>query len=114
MRDACGSAHIKVILATGECGTMQKVMQASLVCMMAGADFIKTSTGKEGVNATFETGFCMVIAQLQFGPLGSNLSHSISRFALFATTMREPTSKSASNLLEAFAALRTPWCGWRL
>jgi deoxyribose-phosphate aldolase len=61
MRDACGNAHIKVILATGECGTMQKVMQASLVCMMAGADFIKTSTGKEGVNATFETGFCMVI-----------------------------------------------------
>jgi deoxyribose-phosphate aldolase len=60
MRDACGDAHIKVILATGECGTMQKVMQASLVCMMAGADFIKTSTGKEGVNATFETGFCMV------------------------------------------------------
>lgn len=62
MRDACGNAHIKVILATGECGTMQKVMQASLVCMMAGADFIKTSTGKEGVNATFETGFTMVRA----------------------------------------------------
>ena len=66
MRDACGNAHIKVILATGECGTMQKVMQASLVCMMAGADFIKTSTGKEGVNATFETGFPMVSFQSSF------------------------------------------------
>jgi len=62
MREACGDAHIKVILATGECGTMTKVYQASLVCMMAGADFIKTSTGKEGVNATFPVAFTMVRA----------------------------------------------------
>jgi len=66
MREACGEAHIKVILATGECGTMQKVYQASLVSMMAGADFIKTSTGKESVNATFETGFVMVRAIRDF------------------------------------------------
>src|SRR5213595_585993 len=51
MREACGDAHIKTILATGELGTLRTVGRASLVCMMAGADFIKTSTGKEGVNA---------------------------------------------------------------
>jgi len=52
MRAACGEAHVKAILATGELGTLRNVARASLVCMMAGADFIKTSTGKEGVNAT--------------------------------------------------------------
>jgi deoxyribose-phosphate aldolase len=51
-RAACGDAHMKTILATGELGTLRTVMRASLVCMMAGADFIKTSTGKEPVNAT--------------------------------------------------------------
>ncbi len=51
-RTACGDAHIKTILATGELGTLSNVAKASLVCMMAGADFIKTSTGKEPVNAT--------------------------------------------------------------
>ncbi len=51
-REACGKAHIKAILATGELGTLRNVARASWVCMMAGADFIKTSTGKEGVNAT--------------------------------------------------------------
>jgi deoxyribose-phosphate aldolase len=51
-RDACGSAHVKAILATGELGTYTNVARASAVCMMAGADFIKTSTGKEPVNAT--------------------------------------------------------------
>ncbi len=51
-RAACGEAHVKAILATGELGTLRNVARASLVCMMAGADFIKTSTGKESVNAT--------------------------------------------------------------
>jgi len=51
-RQACGDAHVKAILATGELKTMRNVAKASMVCMMAGADFIKTSTGKEGVNAT--------------------------------------------------------------
>ena len=51
-RAACGDAHVKAILATGELGTLRNVARASWVCMMAGADFIKTSTGKEPVNAT--------------------------------------------------------------
>src|SRR5574337_211602 len=59
-REACGDAHIKTILATGELGTLRNVARASLVCMMAGADFIKTSTGKEGVNATLPVGLVMV------------------------------------------------------
>lgn len=58
-REACGEAHIKTILATGELGTLRDVYRASLVCMMAGADFIKTSTGKEGVNATLPVGLVM-------------------------------------------------------
>jgi deoxyribose-phosphate aldolase len=61
-REACGDAHIKTILATGELGTLRNVARASLVCMMAGADFIKTSTGKEGVNATLPVGLVMVRA----------------------------------------------------
>lgn len=59
-REACGDAHIKTILATGELGTLRNVARASLVCMMAGADFIKTSTGKEPVNATLPVGLVMV------------------------------------------------------
>ncbi len=62
MRAACGDAHVKAILATGELGTLRNVMKASLVCMMAGADFIKTSTGKEGVNATLPVTLTMVRA----------------------------------------------------
>lgn len=59
MRQACGDAHVKTILATGELGPLWHVAQASKVCMMAGADFIKTSTGKESVNATLEVGLTM-------------------------------------------------------
>lgn len=62
MREACGEAHIKTILATGELGTLKNVRMASLVCMMAGADFIKTSTGKESVNATLDVGLVMTRA----------------------------------------------------
>lgn len=60
MRQACGDSHMKTILATGELGPLWHVAQASKVCMMAGADFIKTSTGKESVNATLEVGLTMV------------------------------------------------------
>ncbi|MDQ0463421.1 deoxyribose-phosphate aldolase [Caulobacter ginsengisoli] len=58
-REACGPAHVKTILATGELGSIEKVGKASMVCMMAGADFIKTSTGMEGVNATLPVGLVM-------------------------------------------------------
>ena len=61
-REACGNAHLKTILATGDLGTLTNVYKASLVCMMAGSDFIKTSTGKEAVNATFPVAFVMVRA----------------------------------------------------
>lgn len=62
MRAACGPAHVKAILATGELGTLRNVARASLVCMMAGADFIKTSTGKESVNATLPVSLVMIRA----------------------------------------------------
>jgi len=58
-REACGEAHLKTILATGELGTLSNVGKASAVAMMAGADFIKTSTGKETVNATLPVGLVM-------------------------------------------------------
>jgi deoxyribose-phosphate aldolase len=58
-REACGPAHLKTILATGELGTLGNVGRASMVCMMAGADFIKTSTGKEPVNATLPVSLVM-------------------------------------------------------
>ena len=60
MRAACGDAHVKAILATGELGTLRNVARASLICMMAGADFIKTSTGKETVNATLPVTLTMI------------------------------------------------------
>lgn len=59
-RKACGDAHMKTILATGEIPTYTKVAKASWVCMMAGADFIKTSTGKEPVNATIPVSLVMI------------------------------------------------------
>ncbi|MCO6390732.1 deoxyribose-phosphate aldolase [Aliihoeflea aestuarii] len=61
-REACGEAHLKVILGTGDLVTLRNVMLASMVAMMAGADFIKTSTGKESVNATLPVGLVMVRA----------------------------------------------------
>ena len=61
-RVACGDAHVKTILATGELGGLRNVARASLVCMMAGADFIKTSTGKEVVNATLPVSLAMIRA----------------------------------------------------
>jgi deoxyribose-phosphate aldolase len=61
-REACGEAHMKTILATGELGTLRNVYKASMVAMMAGSDFIKTSTGKEPVNATLPVGLTMARA----------------------------------------------------
>jgi deoxyribose-phosphate aldolase len=61
-RQACGEAHVKAILATGDINTLDNVAKASMVCMMAGADFIKTSTGKEGVNATIPVSLVMTRA----------------------------------------------------
>ena len=59
-REACGDAHLKTILATGELGNLTNIAKASQVCMMAGADFIKTSTGKEPTNATLPVSLVMV------------------------------------------------------
>ena len=61
-REACGDAHLKTILATGELATLTNVARASMVAMQAGADFIKTSTGKEGVNATLP--FALVMTRM--------------------------------------------------
>ena len=65
-RQACGPAHMKAILATGELGSLRNVARASMVAMMAGADFIKTSTGKESVNATLPVSLVMVRAIRNF------------------------------------------------
>ncbi|WP_309085655.1 deoxyribose-phosphate aldolase [Chelativorans sp.] len=62
MREACGPAHLKAILATGDLATLRNVYRASMVAMQAGADFIKTSTGKEDVNAILPVGLTMVRA----------------------------------------------------
>jgi deoxyribose-phosphate aldolase len=61
-RDACGPAHLKSIIAAGELATLRNVARASTVCMMAGSDFVKTSTGKERINATLPIGLTMVRA----------------------------------------------------
>lgn len=67
MRKQCGSTvHMKTILAVGECGTMDNVYKASMVAMMAGSAFIKTSTGKESVNATLPVGLVMIRAIQDF------------------------------------------------
>lgn len=62
IRDACGEAHLKVILATGDLKTLTNAYRASMVAMMAGGDFVKTSTGMEGVNATLPVSLAMVRA----------------------------------------------------
>ncbi|MFN8531619.1 MAG: deoxyribose-phosphate aldolase [Anaerolineae bacterium] len=61
-REACGDAHMKSILATGDLATLRNVARASWIAMMAGSDFIKTSTGKESVNATLPVSLVMVRA----------------------------------------------------
>ncbi|MCA3562261.1 MAG: deoxyribose-phosphate aldolase [Aestuariivirga sp.] len=69
MREACGGARMKAILATGDLKTLRNVYKASMVAMQAGADFIKTSTGKEDVNATLPAGLTMVRALRDYGGL---------------------------------------------
>lgn len=69
MREACGPAHMKAILATGDLKTLTNVYCASMVAMQAGADFIKTSTGKEEVNATLPVSLTMVRALRDFREL---------------------------------------------
>jgi deoxyribose-phosphate aldolase len=66
-RDACGDAHLKAILGVGELATLTNVARASLVAMMAGADFIKTSTGKETSNATLPVGLVMTRMIREYG-----------------------------------------------
>ena len=61
-KEACGPAHMKTILATGDLQTLRNVARASWVAMMAGSDFIKTSTGKEGANATLPVTLIMLRA----------------------------------------------------
>jgi len=61
-KNACGPAHLKVILGTGDLLTLRNVARASFVAMMAGADFIKTSTGKEATNATLPVSLIMTRA----------------------------------------------------
>lgn len=67
MREACGEAHMKAILATGDLQTLSNVYKASMVAMQAGSDFIKTSTGKEDVNATLPVSLTMVRALRDYG-----------------------------------------------
>ena len=66
VKEACGSAHLKVILETGELATYDNARRASWIAMLGGADFIKTSTGKVGVNATLPTALVMLEAVRDF------------------------------------------------
>ncbi|XP_043395223.1 deoxyribose-phosphate aldolase isoform X5 [Chelonia mydas] len=84
-RQACGDAHMKTILGTGELGSLTNVYKASMVAMMAGADFIKTSTGKEAVNATLPVGIVMVRAVRDFyWKTGNKIYHHVTgRYAAY-------------------------------
>ncbi len=73
MREACGEAHMKAILATGDLNTLTNVYRASMVAMQAGSDFIKTSTGKEDVNATLPVSLTMVRALRDYGELSGHI-----------------------------------------
>lgn len=73
MREACGDAHMKTILATGDLNTLTNVYRASMVAMQAGSDFIKTSTGKEEVNATLPVSLTMVRALRDYGELSGQM-----------------------------------------
>jgi deoxyribose-phosphate aldolase len=65
-KEACGPAHLKVILEVGELGSYDQVRKASMLAMAAGADFIKTSTGKIGVSATYPSALCLMEAVRDF------------------------------------------------
>ncbi|KAM9683630.1 deoxyribose-phosphate aldolase isoform 2-T2 [Dama dama] len=84
-RKACGEAHLKTILATGELGSLTNVYKASMIAMMAGSDFIKTSTGKETVNATFPVAIVMLRAIRDFfWKTGNKIYHHVTgRYAAY-------------------------------
>jgi deoxyribose-phosphate aldolase len=73
-REVCGPAHMKTILATGDLGTLENVGKASRVALMAGSDFIKTSTGKEKVNATLPVGLVMTRAIREYAERTGNIA----------------------------------------
>lgn len=73
MRETCGGAHMKAILSTGELKTLSNVYKASMVAMMAGADFVKTSTGLEAVNATLPVSLTMVRAVRDYRDLSGQI-----------------------------------------
>ena len=106
-REVCGDkAHMKTILAVGDLASLKQVYQASLVSMMAGSDFIKTSTGKESVNATLEFGLVMVRAirayrektgiKVGFKPAGgiSKAKQTFSWFALMKEELGDEWTRS--------------------
>ena len=72
-KEACGPAHMKTILATGDLQTLRNVARASWVAMMAGSDFIKTSTGKEGINATLPVTLVMIRAIRDYREMTGNV-----------------------------------------
>ena len=83
-KQACGPAHMKAILGTGDLMTLRNVARASWVAMMAGADFIKTSTGKEAVNATLPVSLVMVRCHSRLRASGRAWRLDSSRRAAFA------------------------------
>jgi deoxyribose-phosphate aldolase len=102
-REAAGEARLKVILETGELGTYDRVRQASMLAMAAGADFIKTSTGKIGVGATLPTALCMMEAIREF-------SHETGRSVGFKAAGGVRTSKTAIQYLTIlFETLGADW-----
>ena len=73
MREACGEAHMKAILATGDLNTLTNVYRASMVAMQAGSDFIKTSTGKEEVTPSWRVSLTMDRALRDYGDLTGHM-----------------------------------------
>ena len=73
-RQACGDVHMKTIISTGQLGSLTNVARASMVCMMAGAEFIKTSTGMEAVNANLQVALVMMRAIRRYSELTSELT----------------------------------------
>ena len=103
MREACGAAHMKAILGTGDLRTLRNVYKAGMVAMQAGADFIKTSTGKEEVNATLPVSLTMLRALRDYG------EHTGSRIG-FKPAGGLKTAKDALNWLVLMKEeLGRPW-----
>ena len=99
MRERCGRAHLKTILATGDLKTLRNVYSASMVAMQAGADFIKTSTGKEDVNATLPVSLVMVRALRDYGertgfPIGFKPAGGV-RTAKDSLELADPDARGA-------------------